>query len=104
MEQMLAHRQPPHHLADLHQTQAYDALRPPCRVSAAADTTLPLVRKRRDNGQDNRRFRPTTAPSGAHGRSMTQSGTLASLEVAEGERDGAGGDDRGPDDAGDEVE
>jgi hypothetical protein len=35
---------------------------------------------------------------------MTQSGTLASLEVAEGERDGAGGDDRGPDDAGDEVE
>jgi hypothetical protein len=100
VEQVLARRQPPDHLADLHQPQAYHALRPPRRVPAAA--TLPLVRKRRD-----RRHGDSSGPAAAPGSCRTpQRGAPPGLdlEIAEGERDGAGGDAGGPDDAGDEVE
>lgn len=113
MEQVLARRQPPHHLAGLHQADAYHALRPPwgpCRLAGA-----PLVRERRQQQSSGTKVKivQTTAAAPSKTRSAAnacrgskprQRGPPPSPEVADGERDGEGGDRRGPDEAGHEVE
>ena len=114
---MLARRQPPDQLADLHEPQADDTLRPPRRTPRLAGAALPLVRKRRKKRRHGCWTRvvqlqataavapPTNETQTGDGRGTPQSSAApARAQVAEREGDGEGGDRRGPYEAGEEVE